>query len=739
MLGGCLPDEKDPGETSNAGKMSGVYYAAGLGNLAIQIQNKLVSDTTWFSGSATLELPLQSMDLQMADLGMPVRSFACPVGNGTQIVQFTWLDGRDQNGKFTIKGIGADPGAVISALRERAGGENVGTSANGTTLSMSDGKTMDVPASCGTLPIPTGAPVVTFKIDRPAKPLEELSRKEYRTTECPNNERGTMVQSRVVTYGTDGTISSANWGPEDMGSCVQDVDISMNRTTDMNAASANLNSFANVSLKQILEEQLKMGCVKVSIKSNIRDESKIDTCTGTSISGDTALAAQGAANNLTDRRTLSCINSSQAPLTGIVNVGNGINTTYTWESGTAVIVRNVNANNMNNGSVNNDIQQWIGSDAPGDLNCAGYEEVEIPCSAITEGRAAYTPQQDGTMWHSFNTNPWNHWNVNVVAMSRNYFTGTFQYKNGNVTLRRPITATKWADKVTFKPQVDGQTWTIVKNECVVAQRALYPEKGCAPTYNANDLGNPTGNWYPSNGAGHRPRTIIDDPIQFTGDANTLPSRFQQLRNMGYLPQRGTDYLISPAYLYSYPFGGYAVDMKQWVGNNYHDTLLGLNGIMYAQVPNIVNNNKLVYTPMDKTRFAEPYTCGRNQTDRALVPAVILTGPTNTWNPTPTQVWATVNTYREWRGYAYNSGSWSQAYTSYTPDQGYWSGGVAIIDQRVDPWTFEGCMQSTWQCWNTGDGGSYCGGNASQCCGEAVSRGQWPSACWASHNDTGGAP
>ncbi len=61
ILGGCIPDEKDPGQSSDIGQLNGAAYAAALGAIALQAQNAVVGDPSWFSVSNALALDLAAM------------------------------------------------------------------------------------------------------------------------------------------------------------------------------------------------------------------------------------------------------------------------------------------------------------------------------------------------------------------------------------------------------------------------------------------------------------------------------------------------------------------------------------------------------------------------------------------------------------------------------------------------------------------------------------------------------
>jgi len=396
LVSACLPDAKDPDKaTSDAGQINGDYYAAALGNIALKVQNSVVGDPSWFANTSSSSLNLAALGIDTNMLGTTVKSSICPTGSGTEVLQMTWLDGRDSTGKFTVKGMGSDAGTMIGELRTRVATDQVGLYTGGTSLAMESGSTLSIPASCANMGLPAGAPVLVFRISRPAAPVSEMSRTEYRTANCANDirgraMRGTMVQSRVVKYLADGTITpsspNAGWNSDDIGQCVADTDVvgtkSALNTTGASAALGNFADIAAQGMKSMLESQLQMGCTNGTVSKDAvvdgrRDTSSktIDTCRAVSISdvgsaiNDNAVSYNADVRNVCPRyadvtRSLLAISSGQY----VVNYG-----------GIANIERVVDKVALNTDSTNQGKrEQWVGRA----IDCSGNESYTAACGNI---------------------------------------------------------------------------------------------------------------------------------------------------------------------------------------------------------------------------------------------------------------------------------------------------------------------------------------------------------------------
>ena len=497
-LTGCLQDEKDPAATSDVGKLTGSFYASGLGNIAVQIQNFVMGDSSWFAEtSASAEINLADRGISATAMGAPLRSFICPSGDGTSVRQFTYLDGRNEMGKFSVKGIGTDAGSIVQAIRARVAPYQVGIYAGGTSIDLASGEPLQIPGSCSGMSIPLGAPVIAFKIDRPAAPSEALFRTEYRTIECGADaqglkRRGTEVQKRTIRFLPDGTFDGGNWEAENMGNCVDDVVVQVTKgDIDFNAGASEISNFAAIALTQLLQEQLQMGCRTATVTSNKRTAKEIDTCGNVGIDASDAVTEVEAADN-TDSRILACTNSTAANLVYFNNLlGDRLGlSTIGWTSGTATILRT-----LDNKVVSNDMgqeanrNQWRGTA----INCGGGETYFVQCGKLP-GAPALAGRASGTKWLSnpvmgyFVDESWfaSVFNLcwfgsckrviggTITELNPAYFTGTSVHSSSGTTVTRPKSANSWVNPLTFVPLVSSGLWTLPEssNFCIWQQRVM---------------------------------------------------------------------------------------------------------------------------------------------------------------------------------------------------------------------------------------------------------------------------
>jgi hypothetical protein len=502
-LSACLPDEKDPDKSADAGSLSGAYYASGLGSIALQIQNAVVGNASWFNAVGNgMELDLASMGIASNALGAPVKSNICPTGSGTEVTQITWIDGRDANGKFAVKGLGTDAGTIMGALRTRVASEQAGIFHGGNTIAMSDGRTLAIPSSCGSLNIPMGAPVVAFDISRPAPPTAELARTEYKTEACGvdatgRQKRGTQVLKRVVRYNADGTIVPGSWDTEKMGDCVPDAVVEVTERDYLSGArNADLNNFANVALRNLLAQQLQMDCTKTTVKSSrdvnsaaVNADKQIDTCALRAQGTGTTVIAETNTGDTTDSKTLYCTGATALNLQRFVNLSGTGTSTTSWTSGTATLVRVVDNSVIDDGtSGEGQRKKWVGTN----INCGGDEKFHVGCGQIP-GNPAIAGRASGTKWVVSGITGWfvyeswlnSAFNVcwfgsckritggTATNLNPAYFTGTDQLQNGGTTTSRGMGADSWINPETFEPLSKPTTaWSIYDNQCLWAQRVM---------------------------------------------------------------------------------------------------------------------------------------------------------------------------------------------------------------------------------------------------------------------------
>jgi|GEM_PF-6125966 len=555
-LAGCLQDEKDPAVSSNSGKLTGAYYAAGLGNVAVQIQNAVMGDPTWFEDVGTGgELNLANLGLSPNALGAPLRSFVCPVGDGTSVQQLTWIDGRNENNKFSVKGIGINAGAIVQSLRSRVAPYQVGLFTGGASIELSSGTNFTIPSSCGSLNIPIGAPVLAFKIDRPAPPSEALTRTEYKTVACGMGDngllqRGTMVQKRVLTFKQDGSFENGSWENESMGGCMDDVLITLEKGGELesNDGYADLANFAAVTLRSLLVEQLAMKCRTASVTRDKQTTKEIDTCGDIRPNQNEAIEEDDLGQD-TDERRLACAGSTAVTMVMFTNLRDPkIGTdTIRWLSGEAVIRRtldNKTVGTSDEAAQNARRYKWLGEE----INCSGEETFYVTCEKIP-GEPALEARRSGSKWISSGVNGWfvdESWFAgafnlcwfgsctkviggSITNLNPEYFTGTYIHSYGGTTTWRGKAATSWADNELFKPQpVNTTLWRVPEstNYCIWEQRVMIA--ACPMLYDPAQQGSWTSGYTYAHG---RP-TALDPGIN--GGGSSAGKMYNRARADGHL-------------------------------------------------------------------------------------------------------------------------------------------------------------------------------------------------------------
>ncbi|MCB1538110.1 MAG: hypothetical protein H6865_02290 [Rhodospirillales bacterium] len=521
-LSACLPEEQDANKalSSATGRLSAEYYASGLGNVAVQIQNAIISDPSWSSKvDAGWSLDLAAFGLSPDAMGAPVKSAICSSG-GTQVTHITWIDGRDSTtGNFQVRGIGTNAAAVVNGLRSRLAGDQVGTFSNGTvTLAHPDASgnsTVNLTGDCATANIPAGAPVVVLKIDRPAVPASDMARTEYRTMACDTGSHGTRVEKRVVTYKKDGTFETTGWQADTAGNCVPDIAITVtDKEFKTGEGSADLSNFAAVALKDLLAQKLQMDCTQANIskkETGTGDANKaLDTC-GLKASGS---GAQGVTDTDTtdqsDTRILDCAGVTAVTKMAFVNLlGTGTSTT-TWRTGTATLVRVIDKSQVDISHNTQDAgrrAKWIGTD----ISCGGDEYFTVTCDKVP-GAPATAPRVSNQKWYAMPVLSWGRdktWFPDLTGicffgsctqmvggimtfLNFDYFTGTDLRQYVSTTTRRDMGARTWIDPQTFKPLPEATSrWTISDNQCTWSTRVAIVN--CPYDYDPSAQGN----WLPT--------------------------------------------------------------------------------------------------------------------------------------------------------------------------------------------------------------------------------------------------
>lgn len=533
-LGACIPEEKDPSKVSDAGQLNGSYYASALGNVALKVQNWVVGDPNWFAQTTSSNITLANLGIDANVVGGTIRSSVCPTGTGTEVVQLTWLDGRDSANKFSMRGIGNNTGIMMGALRSRVAGNQVATYDGSPTLQVADGTTKNIPSSCSSLSIPLGAPVLVFQIDRPAAPVEEMARTEYRTVACGQDARGmqmrgTKVESRVVRYTDEGVITpadpNAGWSAESMGTCVSDAVVTASSSTTAGGGSVALNNFADITangLKAVLEQQLQMDCATTTIDSDVMKKEQgvdvrkkkaknIDTCTKATASAATSQVRDNDSGDAADTRDVCVEKSGVYGNKTFLGVNGG--TLYSNLAGTAYVDRTIDNRNLSsNASQTAERLKWIGRP---NISCTSNDTFVAQCGQIPGAPPRSTDfYAAGNKWNWNNLNYWfddEAWYNNLLGfcfvgctyvegggiytLNWNYFREkqTIHADTQTATAVGNRNATTWIDRFeNFTPNFQYGVFTVpsATNSCRIRYKEI--QLNCPLNYN----GAQQSSWYP---------------------------------------------------------------------------------------------------------------------------------------------------------------------------------------------------------------------------------------------------
>ncbi|MBU6234760.1 MAG: hypothetical protein KGQ41_02860 [Alphaproteobacteria bacterium] len=737
-LSACLPEEKDPGKVSDAGKLNGDFYASSLGNLAVQIQNRVVGDPTWFTSTSGNLVTLANMGIENNINGSEVKSMICPTGSGTEVLHLTWIDGRGSDNHFKAKGIGTDTGAMIGALRERVAGDQVGTYNGGTSLETASGTTVSIPSSCASISIPVGAPVLAFRIERPAAPVSQLSRTEYRTVDCPTDirgmkQRGTQVQSRKVSFNSDGTMVTYNgntavplatnpdagWSTDSLGACVSDVIVTATSSTQTNAGSVLLNNFADVaasSLKQTLENQLKMDCSTASISSDVVKKNEagqdVRNTTGKNMSSCTVAQAAAATSTLTDtaQTTLAdtrdvCVEKGTVSVRSFLSVPTGTLTSNL--SGTAYVDRIIEKVALSSDSTNRgEREKWVGRPA---ISCTSADTYVANCNQVPGAPSGPDLALAGSKWNYRdvsnygNNEAWYNKMLGFCFIGCTYATGggaytlNWNYFNSKQTLHGPTSTTTavgsrfaadWTDRFTyFTPNFQFQPFTVpaATNQCLIRTREI--QLNCPLSYD----GSKQAGWYPYElGAGSGYYTTLIPGGSYGGDVG---GAYNSVRNSGDTPGlvwlnwkecniKGCNYWTdyagpgTDAYIKSWTY--YDTSSYSGAGTTVQTIMMNKEGQMADYQPAIFSGPSLRY----KGTYTVPLHCGRIERRDFSWPGYVLQascggkgGCSYWWAWSPVTISEVI--VREWSGSDSVNGTWSQPSVYYTSAYGSWSSLGAI--------------------------------------------------------------
>jgi len=519
LLSACLPDEKDPNKTAATGgdtsAVSGGYYASALGNAALKLQNQIVSDASWFTQTATGS-SLTLADIQLEGVPAVLKTNVCPTGTGIEVLQLSWLEATGADGKFSIKGAGTDNSQLLKALRARMSADELGVMTANGVISLINNTTTAIPASCTGLHIPTNTPVIALLIERPAKPSAELARTEYQTTTCTGAHMvGSVVQKRVVTYDTEGKINYGAW-TDNVGGCLQSVDIAAVTNSSSISANATLQNFANVTLKSVLDNNGQMKCSLSSVLKNGDSKDLIDCAAKASVTGSAAATATTSASADLPR-TLTCGKAHDD--LAILGISAPVATTMSLSGAGATLVRQVSTQTDSNGKQTS-VTNWVGQS----VNCTGSESAAVACTLIQDQPNPVT----GAKWVS---SPVGTANVTHINMDT-YMNAAVLAKATPIAVSAPVSSTSWKDASQIIPNVLRSPYAITNNNNNCEWQ--YHKWEECPNATTADASLPTGTWTTSlNPANAFPATFSTLSPVFTGGSNAaLVSAYNSYKATG---------------------------------------------------------------------------------------------------------------------------------------------------------------------------------------------------------------
>lgn len=216
-LNACLPNDNaatDYASEAEFAQAQSQYYANAIQQYSVKSSFALTNLASWANQTVPQgKLDLTDVDFGSLDMGQSevfIESAYCKTTAG-DAVHLTWFDSEDEDGNFAIQGVGSgNSGYLMAALSEAVNFESLGTHDNGTVY-MKDGVgETTIPAACGSLGIPEGAPVIvsSLSVPTPGTATDDMTRFEYRTIGCTAGETGSIQQQLQVTYTSGGSIVS---------------------------------------------------------------------------------------------------------------------------------------------------------------------------------------------------------------------------------------------------------------------------------------------------------------------------------------------------------------------------------------------------------------------------------------------------------------------------------------------------------------------------------------------------
>jgi hypothetical protein len=209
LLVSCNPEaflDRSVDETRGAGLLGAEArvknYGQNLEGFAAAIQNEIVTGqgtgNAFLGGSDAVDAILASNALS----GAMMNEMDAVYCDGSD-VQLTWMDSRDADDNFFVKGLGRQAGErIVAGLSGRMDGAQIGVY-DGISIQMADGSAQAVPSevNCGSVAvdIPVGAPVMVFaNIAAAAGQVDLAQRYEYRTEDCGVDGQGNPQSGSVL-------------------------------------------------------------------------------------------------------------------------------------------------------------------------------------------------------------------------------------------------------------------------------------------------------------------------------------------------------------------------------------------------------------------------------------------------------------------------------------------------------------------------------------------------------------
>jgi hypothetical protein len=534
------------------------------------------------------------------------------------------------------------------------------------------------------------------------------------------------VQSRVVRFLPDGTITPAGredgWSLENT-SCIDDVVVEIT-SDNTSSASPALDTFANIGLRSLLEQQLAMDCKTVNIRSDmtttqggtrLRRNKSINTCATSTGTGNQQVSEGGTAT-ASDVRNLCPRNVSDSRVLLGIASGGAYRSVYNGIANLERSVASVTISGTGAAGREGQRNRWVGTA----INCSGSDDFTVSCGNIPNAPGGLDKTQPDNKWNSENidvdADNWDWWNevfdvcfgvfsdcvyvdsAGAYTLNWDYFNKKWTMHSGPQTTRahRSLSATDWIDPYTnFTPSwnlpADGtQAWGVVENYCLMRRKEIQLE---CPLY--YDPGKQAG-WYPYElnpetdfhttlipGGSYRTAGDLhyvsgNIYYQLMGEGKTVGLSWVNGRNCDL---KGCDHWTTyagpgtDAYIKSWTYGD---DGSIGQGSvSVQTIMMNRDGQQIDYTPRVVSGPKLQYVG----QYSIPLHCGRIERRSFSWPGYTLAtacGGKSCWSYwaySPVTIREVVT--REWSGDNQYTGTWSYPNVVYKSDYGTW-GSVSQI-------------------------------------------------------------